>query len=110
MRPNTVKLNQPNLVVGVVRVGVAAIENHLKEGGISIDMHSLQFSRLEITPLVGVEREVAEFFELNFAQRNLATDLRLLLRVEGEQFDAGADSVLVREELQLAQVNYGGKL
>lgn len=58
-------------------------------------MYGLEFSGLEARPLVGVKREVAQLFELDLVERNLALVGLGAGWVEREELNLGGDLILM---------------
>lgn len=79
------------------------MEHHLQQQRMSIDLHRLELSGLEVGALVGLERQVAESREVNVAEGNLGVHDLAARGDEGEELDLGGDLGLVGEELDLAE-------
>ena len=79
------------------------MEHQLEQQGMGVDLHRLEFSSLEIGALVGLERQVAEPWEVNVAERNLGVHDLAARGDEGEELDLGGNLGLVGEELDLAE-------
>ena len=65
LRSNAVEGHEPDLVEHVVVVHVTFVENQFQQRRLHLDVHGLQFTRLEGAALVAVQSQVAQFLEGN---------------------------------------------
>ena len=64
--PDAVQRNETDLIEMVEAVKVALVEENFEQCAADGDADGLELARLEARPLVGVQREVAHFGELDF--------------------------------------------
>lgn len=69
--PHAINSNQPDLIVKIVFIDEAFVEDKLKKQSYRVHVDALKFSCLELRPLVGVQAQIPELGELDQVQRDL---------------------------------------
>ena len=65
------------------------MEHQLQQQCMCIHLHGLQLSRLEVRPLVGLQRQIPQSREVNVTQWDLGIHDLPARRDEGEQLNLG---------------------